>query len=92
MDFRSCNLLFVSEAAEKRTSQILARLKNTRTLTVGETPGFSHAGGMITFAIENNNVKLEMNLDAASRAGLKVNSKLIAVSRLVSPSSVAEVN
>jgi hypothetical protein len=91
-DFHSCNLLFVSEAAERRTSEILARLKKTNTLTVGETPGFPLAGGMINFSIQDNKVKLEINLDAATRAGLKVNSKLIAVSRLVSPSSVAEDN
>jgi hypothetical protein len=91
-DFRGCNLLFVSEAADRRTSQILARLKKTSTLTVGETPGFPHAGGMINFSIQDNKVKLEMNLDATTRAGLKVNSKLIAVSRLVSPNSVAEDN
>jgi hypothetical protein len=91
-DFRGCNLLFVSEAAERRTAEILARLKKTNTLTVGETPGFPLAGGMINFSIQDNRVKLEMNLDAATRAGLKVNSKLIAVSRLVSPNSVAEDN
>lgn len=91
-DFRGCNLLFVSEAAERRTAEILARLKKTNTLTVGETPGFPRAGGMINFSIQDNRVKLEMNLDAATRAGLKVNSKLIAVSRLVSPTSVAEDN
>jgi len=91
-DFRACNLLFISEAAERRTSEILARLRKTHTLTVGENPGFPRAGGMINFSIQDNKVKLEMNLDAATRAGLKVNSKLIAVSRLVSPNSVAEDN
>jgi hypothetical protein len=91
-DFRDCNLLFVSEAEERRTGEILARLRKTHTLTVGESPGFPRAGGMINFSIQDNKVKLEMNLDAATRAGLKVNSKLIAVSHLVSPNSVAEDN
>ena len=91
-DFRACNLLFISEAAQRSTSEILARLKKTNTLTVGEIPGFPRAGGMINFSIQDNKVKLEMNLDATTRAGLKVNSKLIAVSRLFSPNSVAEDN
>ena len=91
-DLRVCNLLFISEAAERRTGEILPRLRNFHTLTVGETPGFSRAGGMINFSIQDNKVKLEMNLDAATRAGLKINSKLIAVSHLVSPSSVTEEN
>jgi hypothetical protein len=91
-DFRGCNLLFISEAAERRTGEILPRLRKLHTLTVGETPGFPRAGGMINFSIQDNKVKLEMNLDATTRAGLKINSKLIAVSRLVSPDSVAEEN
>jgi YfiR/HmsC-like len=91
-DFRGCNLLFISEGVERHTREILARLRKTKTLTVGETPGFPRAGGMINFSIQDNKVKLEMNLDAATRAGLKVNSQLIAVSRLVSPNSAAEDN
>jgi hypothetical protein len=88
-DLRRCNLLFISAAEERRTPEILASLKKTNTLTVSETPGFAQAGGMINFSIQENKVKLELNLDAATRAGLKVNSKLIAVSRLVSRNSVA---
>jgi YfiR/HmsC-like len=91
-DLRRCNLLFISEGAARRTGEILARLRKANTLTVGETPGFPLAGGMINFAILDNKVKLEINLDATTHAGLKVNSKLIAVSRLVSSNSVAEDN
>jgi YfiR/HmsC-like len=90
-DLRRCNLLFISAVAERRTTEILESVKKTNALTVGETAGFPQAGGMINFSIEDNKVKLELNLGAATRAGLKVNSKLIAVSRLVS-SSVAEAN
>jgi hypothetical protein len=91
-DLRRCNLLFISAAEERRTAEILAGVKKTSTLTVGEIPAFAQAGGMINFSIQENKVKLELNLDAATGAGLKVNSKLIAVSRLVSRNSVAEAN
>ena len=91
-DLRRCHLIFISTAAERHTAEILASLKKSNTLTVGETAGFPKAGGMINFSIEDNNVKLEMNLDAATHAGLKVNSKLIAVSRLVSSDPVAKAN
>jgi hypothetical protein len=91
-DLHRCHLVFISAAAERHTAEILAGVKKTNTLTVGESAGFPKAGGMINFSIENNNVKLEMNLDAATHAGLKVNSKLIAVSRLFSFDSGAKVN
>jgi hypothetical protein len=91
-DLRQCNLLFISAEEERHTAEILASVKKTNTLTVGETPGFAQAGGMINFSIQENKVKLELNLEATTRAGLKVNSKLIAVSRLVSHNSAAEAN
>lgn len=91
-DLHRCNLVFISAAAERHAAEILAGVKKSNTLTVGETPGFAQGGGMINFAIQDNKVKLEMNLEAATRAELKVNSKLIAVSRLVLHSSVAEAN
>jgi hypothetical protein len=91
-DLRRCNLLFISAEEERHTTEILASLRKTNTLTVGETPGFAQAGGMINFSIQENKVKLELNLEATTRAGLKVNSKLIAVSRLVSHNSAAEAN
>jgi hypothetical protein len=91
-DLRRCNLLFISAEEERHTAEILASVKKTNTLTVGETPGFAQAGGMINFSIQENKVKLELNLEATTRAGLKVNSKLIAVSHLVSHNSAAEAN
>jgi len=91
-DLRVCNLLFISAGEQRRTAEILGSVKKIDTLTVGETPGFAQAGGMINFSIQENRVKLELNLDTTTRAGLKVNSKLIAVSRLVARNSAAEVN
>jgi hypothetical protein len=91
-DLRLCNLLFISAEEERHTAEILGSVKKTSTLTVGETPGFAQAGGMINFSIQENKVKLELNLEATTRVGLKVNSKLIAVSRLVSHNSAAEAN
>ena len=91
-DLRGCNLLFISAAEQRHTAEMLESLKNMNTLTVGETRGFAQAGGMINFAIQENKVKLELNLDTTTRAGLKVNSKLIGVSRLVTRNSVGEAN
>jgi hypothetical protein len=83
-DLRECNLLFVTGAEERRMVWILDRVKGTNVLTVGEFPGFAKAGGMINFFIQENKVKLEINLDAATHADMKISAKLIAVSRLVS--------
>jgi hypothetical protein len=82
-DFKSCNVLFVGDTSERRAGQILDGLKRANVLTVGEAPGFTEAGGMFNFVNQDNQVKLELNLEAAKRGGLKISAKLIAVSRVV---------
>jgi hypothetical protein len=83
-DLRECHLVFVSLAEQRRVVRILDSLRGTNALTVGEDSGFVRAGGMINFYIQDNKVKLEINLEAASRAHLKISAKLIAVARVVS--------
>jgi hypothetical protein len=86
-DLRSCHIVFVSSSEEKHAPQILGRLKGSQALTVSETSGFAQSGGMINFFIEGNKVRLEINLDAAVRARLRISAKVIAVARLVTGES-----
>lgn len=86
-DLRMCHILFVSSSEEKPVLQILEKIKGSEILTVSETKGFAQTGGMINFFIEGNKVRLEINLDAAARARLKISAKVIAVARLVTGES-----
>jgi hypothetical protein len=86
-DLRLCHILFVSSSEEKHVLQILEKVKGSEILTVSETSGFAQSGGMINFFIEGNKVRLEINLDAAARARLKISAKVIAVARLVTGES-----
>jgi hypothetical protein len=87
-DLRSCHILFVSSSEGKHVPQILESVKGSRVLTVGETNGFAESGGMINFFVEGNKVRLEINLEAAARARLKISAKVIAVARLVTGGSL----
>jgi hypothetical protein len=82
-DPRTCHILFVSSSEQKRALLILQKLKGSPVLTVSETTGFAQAGGMINFFVEGNKVRLEINLDAAAKARLKISAKVIAVARQV---------
>jgi hypothetical protein len=86
-DLRGCNLLFISSSEQRHAVQILDSLKGLNVLTVGEDPGVARAGAIINFTIQENKVKLEINLDAAMHTSLKLSAKLIEVSRIVSPPS-----
>jgi hypothetical protein len=48
-------------------------------LTLGDSPGFVQAGGMIGFVVHENNVRLAVNLHAAHRAGFSISAKLLEV-------------
>lgn len=82
-DLRGCQILFVSFSQEKRMTQILESTRGSSVLTVGETNGFANSGGVINFFVEGNKVRLEINLEAATRSRLKISAKVIAVARLV---------
>lgn len=82
-DLRGCQLLFVSSAEQKRMPLILARLEGWPVLTVGEWETFAESGGIIQFLLEDNRVRFAINLDAATRARLKISSKLLTLAKIM---------
>jgi hypothetical protein len=77
----SCQVLFAS-GSEKDFSKVLAGL-GPGVLTVGEGDRFLRDGGMIAFVVEHRRVRFDINQAAASKAELKISSKLLSVARTV---------
>lgn len=84
---RDCHMLYISTSERKTVTQILSRLKGSSVLTVGEMSQFAAHGGIIQFTLEDKQVRFEFNLDAASRMTLKINSRLLALGRIVKDQS-----
>jgi hypothetical protein len=82
-NLRSCNILFISESEKKRLPAILAALRGSTVLTVGDMDGFINSGGMVAFVVEESRVKVAIDVGATGRARLKVSSKLLALVRVV---------
>jgi len=82
-DVQGCQILFVSKSESPRVGDILAKVGTLPVLTVGEDPAFAANGGMINFVLKDGNVRLEINLMSANKAGLKISSKLLAVADVV---------
>jgi uncharacterized protein DUF4154 len=76
-------MVFIPLTAKDQTAGIMKALKGSSTLMVGETEGFATQGGIINFAVEGNRLHLEINPQAAQRAGLKLSSKLLSISTIV---------
>jgi hypothetical protein len=82
-DVNACHLIFITASEEKRQSQILDQARNHAVLTVGESTGFTREGGMINLVPSRNRVQLEINPDAAEKAGLTISSQLLKLAKIV---------
>lgn len=63
--------------------QVIPRVTPNKALTVGSRTGFAEAGGMIGFVLEDERVKLYINLKALKQNGLSISAKLIEVGTLI---------
>jgi hypothetical protein len=77
-----CHLLFVSEDEENRWRSMAAQLKGRGILIVGETPGFTLEGGIVSFRLNGNKAQIQINLDEAVKEKLKFSSKLLSLAKI----------
>ena len=75
----NCQVLFISTSEKARLAEIFDGLRGTSVLTVSETDGFTDAGGMINFVREGKKIRFQINDEAAKKAKLKINSKLLSL-------------
>jgi hypothetical protein len=79
-----CQVLFVGGPGDKKhIEETLASTGTLPILTVGEADQFAKNGGAIGFCTEDNKIRFEVNLDAASKAGLRISAKLLALAKTV---------
>lgn len=76
-----CQIVFFGRS-EKNVAEAISRL-GPGVLTVGESPDFLRAGGVIRFVVENNHVRFDVNQPTARKAGLEISSRLLKVARNV---------
>ena len=82
-DLRSCHLLYVAASEQSHLAQVLADTAGAPVLTVGDTPGFTAAGGVFDFFLDGDRVRIEVCVTRAAARGLKISSKLLQVSRVL---------
>ena len=75
----NCHILFISTSQKQQLPEALRTVKGSAVLTVSETERFTESGGMINFVLEGTKIRFQINNEAASRAGLKISSKLMSL-------------
>lgn len=76
-EWRDCQLLFVAADEAQRAGGVAEALAPHPVLTIGETPGFAQAGGIIGLKLRAGRVRFDINQGAARRAGLTLSSQLL---------------
>jgi hypothetical protein len=75
----TCQVLFIPREVDP--APFLKRARMEPVLTVGESPEFVRQGGIINFVREEGKVRFEISQEAASRAQLRISSRLLRLAR-----------
>jgi hypothetical protein len=82
-ELSSCHMVFVSRSQVRRYARMIELLRPSSVLTVGETPEFLGAGGIMSFSVAQDALQFDVNLEAANHARLKISSRLLVLARQV---------
>jgi len=87
---RGCHLLYMADSVGlKDSTAMMQSLANAPTLTVSDLAGFAQAGGMVNLIVEGARIRLAINIEAATRASVRISSKLLMLAVVVSDQSSA---
>ena len=78
-----CQILFVSSSERTRYAAILGELRSGHVLTVGETEGFIDEGGIVNLKLDSGKIHIQININAAEQAGVRISSKLLSLAQIV---------
>ena len=82
-DVLTIDLLFTAAGEEPALANLLDPAHAAGVLTVGESQRFTKLGGIITFTMEADKVRFEINQEMAEKARLKISSQLLKLAVVV---------
>ena len=83
-ELRACNAVLFAYPDTERMRDGLAQMRDTSVLTMGDGQLFGYSGGILAFIVRDNTFRLAINPAAVERAHLKISSKLLSMSELIS--------
>jgi hypothetical protein len=80
-----CSVLYIAEAPAAEVRKALEKVKGRGVLTVGETDSFARDGGMVGLVNTGDRIQIEVNLEAAQTAGIRISSRVLNLAQIVRP-------
>jgi hypothetical protein len=82
-----CQILYIDRAQSAELRATLAALARRSMLTVSDMDRGAERGVMIQLAMQDNRIRLRINVEAARAAGLTISSKLLRPAEIVGTST-----
>lgn len=82
-NFKECHILFIGTNDQKSLSTYIERRDALPVLAVSDSPSFTKNGGIIRLFGADKKIRIEINIDAAERAQLRISSKLLRLATVV---------
>lgn len=86
-DSGDCHLLYIGRNTGVTVHEIITKAVQRDMVTISDRKGFSEAGVMINFFVENNKVLFEINYDAVRNSNIHVSYLLLKLARITGKSS-----
>lgn len=93
LDLAGCHVLYINpipapgEETAPGAAELLPHVRNQPVLTVSSSPSFLSQGGIVNLRPgENGKLRFDIALEPARANGLVMNSRLLALARIVNPS------
>lgn len=83
-DTSACDYLFISSANKHLIPEAIKSTDGKTILTVSDSEGFAHQGGMIELVRSENRIHVLINLQNVTAHGLRVSSKLLQLATIIS--------
>jgi len=80
---RSCHLLYAGGLDERSAAQLVETLKGASVLSVSDFGTFAQLGGSAHLFVEDGRMRFAVNLDAVSRTGVRLSSRLLSLALIV---------
>jgi hypothetical protein len=75
----TCHVLYVSSITD--VGKVVASVRDAPVLTIGDAADFTKAGGIAQFFFEHGKLQFSISRNAAKRARLQINSRLLALAQ-----------
>lgn len=83
INLEQCNMIYVSDLDRISTIKLLSGIAGQPKLSIGEQDDFLEQGGMANLEMKEGKISIQVNLEAVTRSGIKISSRVLALTTIV---------